>query len=328
LAQGDRLGIGLRNSVQFVLATFAGWKLGAVPVPVRWDVPDWELGRLREVVTPTLFLGIDDLAWIDATAGGEVPELADAVSPHMNGICSSGSTGTPKVILTMRTGEYDPALAPPFIAQWAPVERPQRVLVLGPMYHANGLSSLFSLLNADQVVAMEKFDAARVVDAVERLGVTTFTATPTMLQRIADLPAIEQRDLSGLRWILQGSAPMPPALMHRWIGLIGAERIVMTYGMTEGLGTTGMRADEWLEHQGSVGAGCATPRSASSARPGKNYRRARSATSTCARRSSGASPISALPPSCRAPPTGSRASATWNTSTPTATSTWSTAAWI
>ena len=142
LAPGDRLGIGLRNSVQFVLATFAGWKLGAVPVPVRWDVPDWELGRLREVVTPTLFLGIDDLAWIDATAGGEVPELADAVSPHMNGICSSGSTGTPKVILTMRTGEYDPALAPPFIAQWAPVERPQRVLVLGPMYHANGLSKI------------------------------------------------------------------------------------------------------------------------------------------------------------------------------------------
>lgn len=255
LCHGDRLGIGLRNSVQFVVSSFAAWKLGAVPVPVRWDVPDWELGRLREVVEPKLFLGLDDLEWIDATAALDVPELEDATAPHMNGICSSGSTGTPKVILTMRKGEYDPALAPPFIAQWAPVERPQCVLVLGPMYHANGLSGLFSLLNADRVVAMEKFDAARVVDAVERLHVSTFTATPTMLQRIADLPGIEQRDLSSLRWILQGSAPMPPSLMHRWIALIGAEKIVMTYGMTEGLGTTGMRGDEWLEHQGSVGRG-------------------------------------------------------------------------
>ena len=33
LGLGDRLGIGLRNSPQFLLAAFAGWKLGAVPVP-------------------------------------------------------------------------------------------------------------------------------------------------------------------------------------------------------------------------------------------------------------------------------------------------------
>src|SRR5690242_15453224 len=53
LGLGDRLGIGLRNSPEFVLAVFAAWKLGAIPVPVRWDVPDWELARLREVIAPT-----------------------------------------------------------------------------------------------------------------------------------------------------------------------------------------------------------------------------------------------------------------------------------
>ena len=37
------VGIGLRNSPAPVLAAFAAWKLGAVPVPVRWDLPDWEL---------------------------------------------------------------------------------------------------------------------------------------------------------------------------------------------------------------------------------------------------------------------------------------------
>ena len=39
-----------------------------------------------------------------------------------------------------------------------------------------------------------------------------------------------------MEWILQGAAPMPPSLVHRWADLIGAERIVMAYGMTEGLG--------------------------------------------------------------------------------------------
>src|SRR5437868_6096732 len=92
LGFGDRLGIGLRNSPQFALATYAAWKLGAVPVPMRWDLPDWELGRLREAIDGKVHLGEDDLEWIDATAAREAPELPDVVAPNANGICSSGST--------------------------------------------------------------------------------------------------------------------------------------------------------------------------------------------------------------------------------------------
>ena len=71
------------------------------------------------------------------------------------------------------------------------MERPQTILVLAPMYHANGFSTLYTLLGGDTLVIMEKFDAARVVDVIERHRVSTFTATPTMLQRIADLPGID-----------------------------------------------------------------------------------------------------------------------------------------
>lgn len=255
LGFGDRLGLGLRNSPQLVFGVLAAWKLGAVPVPIRWDVPDWELARLRDVVDARLHLGTDDLPWIDATADHDVPELPDVTSPHVNGICSSGSTGTPKVIVAERPAAFDPGLGGAFIDMWNPVPRPQRILVPAPMYHTNGFVTLYSLLAGDQVVVLEKFDAARVVDAIERHRVSTFTATPTMLQRIADLPGIDDRDLSSVQWILQGAAPMPPALVHRWAGLIGAERIVMAYGMTEGLGLTCLRGDEWMTHQGSVGRG-------------------------------------------------------------------------
>jgi bile acid-coenzyme A ligase len=252
---GDRVSLALGNTPQFVLATFATWKLGAVPVPVRWDVPEWELSRVLEVIAPRVHLGTDDLAWIDGTAGLAAPELPDVVSPHANGICSSGSTGTPKVILTRKTGVYDAATIAPFMESWAPVPRPQMILVPAPMYHANGFATLMSLLNGDRLVVLERFDAARAVDVIERHRISTFTATPTMLQRIADLPGVDDRDLSSLRWILQGAAPMPPSLVHRWIELIGPERIVMAYGMTEGLGLTALRDDEWMTHQGSVGRG-------------------------------------------------------------------------
>lgn len=255
LGTGDRLGIGLRNSPQLALSAFAAWKVGAVPVPVRWDIPDWELARVREVIAPRVHLGAEDLPWIDATADLEVPELADVVSPQVNGICSSGSTGTPKVILSERPAVYDVASGTPFMEAWTPVPKPQTILVLAPMYHTNGFVTLFNLLAGDRLVVMEKFDAAKVVDIIERHRISTFTATPTMLQRIADLPGIDDRDLSSLEWILQGAAPMPPSLVHRWAGLIGAERIVMAYGMTEGLGLTALRGDEWMTHQGSVGRG-------------------------------------------------------------------------
>ncbi|MCU1486392.1 MAG: AMP-dependent synthetase and ligase [Actinomycetia bacterium] len=252
---GDRVGIGLRNSPQFVLGAFAAWKLGAVPVPVRWDVPDWELHRVLEVIDPRVHLAADDLPWIDATADLDVPDLPDAVSPQANGICSSGSTGAPKVILTERPAVFDPTFATPIIETWNPVARPQTILVLAPMYHTNGFATLSNMLAGDRLVVLEKFDAARAVDVVERHRVSTFTATPTMLQRIADLPGIDDRDLSSLVWILQGAAPMPPSLVHRWDHLVGAERIVMAYGMTEGLGITALRGDEWMTHRGSVGRG-------------------------------------------------------------------------
>ena len=252
---GDRLSLGLRNSPQFALSALAAWKLGAVPVPVRWDLPEWERARVRDVIAPRLHLDADDVTWIDATAGCDVPDLPDAVSPQVSGICSSGSTGTPKVILSERPAVYDPALGTPFMEGWRPVARPQRILVPGPMYHANGFATLFTLLAGDALVVLERFDAGRAVAAIERHAVTTFTATPTMLQRIADLPGVDDRDLSSIDWILQGAAPMPASLVHRWADLVGADRLVMVYGMTEGLGFTALRGDEWMDHPGSVGRG-------------------------------------------------------------------------
>jgi bile acid-coenzyme A ligase len=253
---GAMVALSIPNSAELVVAALAAWKVGAVPIPMRWDLPGWEQQRLLEVIKPALVIDEQNLPVLAEVAQNQDDSALPLItSPALNGICSSGSTGLPKIILNTAPAVWTPQHGVPFMAQWAPVSQPQRILVPAPMYHTNGFNTLNYLLSGDELVVLEKFDAALVLDVIERLGITTFTATPTMLSRIADRPDIDARDLSSIEWILQGAAVMPQNLLRRWFELLSPERVVMAYGMTENLGLTALRGDEWLSHPGSVGRG-------------------------------------------------------------------------
>lgn len=253
---GSLVAIAIPNSVHLVLATLGCWKIGAVPIPMHWDLPEWERSRVREVIDPVVV--VDDASrWeLDAVAAGESESpLPPAVSPTANGICSSGSTGVPKVILNLAPSLWIPQQGEPFMSNWTAVAKPQRIMVPAPMYHTNGFATFLMLLGGDQLVILEKFDAPMFLDTIERYRITNFTATPTMLARVAALPDIRQRDLSSVVFILQGAAVMPPELLRTWFELLSPEQIITAYGMTENLGLTALRGDEWLTHPGSVGRG-------------------------------------------------------------------------
>lgn len=252
---GDRVGLELPNSVEMVEATLAAWKVGASPVPVRWDLPDWERGRVAEVLDPALMVRADSSSLFDEADSQSADPLPLVVSPNVSGICSSGSTGTPKIIMDHTPAVLTAMNAQPFPTAWGVDVGSQRILVPTALYHTNGFAQFTYLLVGDTLTLMAKFDAARAVDLIEEERITAFTATPTMLARIARLPGIERRDLSSLVWVQQGAATIPPSLVRTWTDLIGAERLYMCYGMTERLGLTAIRGDEWLEHPGSIGRG-------------------------------------------------------------------------
>jgi bile acid-coenzyme A ligase len=256
LGAGDRLGIKLRNCPEHVFATFAGWKLGAVVVPVRWDLPDWELERVRGVLDPKLVVEPDDADLLEGSLSASTGPLPEVTPPHSSGILSSGSTGTPKVILRKMPGIYDPGVSPNgLVESYAPLSDPQVVLVPAPLYHTNGFMQANNLLAGDRVVLLERFGAARVLDAVERHRVTGFVATTIMLQRIAREPGAAARDLSSVEWVMHGAAPLPEWLARSWIDLVGPAHFFVCYGSTEGAGATFARGDEYLEHPGTVGRG-------------------------------------------------------------------------
>lgn len=253
---GDRVALAVANSADLILAILGCWKAGASPIPVRWDLPDWERSRVLAVIEAAVVVDGDTLpAMRDEALAADSSAVPEVVSPQINGICSSGATGTPKVIMSTRPGVWTEPLSDPFISNWQGTTRPQVILVMGPMYHTNGFAQFNFLLGGDRLVVLEKFDATAALDAIERHRVTSFTATPTMLQRIAAVPGVERRDLSTVEWILQGAAVMPPTLLRTWFDLLAPEKVVMAYGMTEQLGLTALRGDEWLAHEGSVGRG-------------------------------------------------------------------------
>lgn len=266
VGQGDTVIISVPNSPEHVVATIGAWRLGACVVPLRWDPPSWERERLLSVASAKAIVadwedieGTVRVASLRSLPDSAGEPLEDRVPRPAQAIATSGATGAPKLIVDPNAGLFDPSTVEHLPSEVMGQDASQVHLVPAPMYHTNGFFIAHNALRRDElVVLMERFDAARAVQAIEDHRVTSVTMVPTMLLRIARLEGIEKRDLSSLQNVLQGAASCPPWLVRRWIELVGEQRFFMAYGSSERVGTTLIRGDEWLDHPGSVGKGLTT----------------------------------------------------------------------
>ncbi len=255
---GRPVTIGLPNGLEFVIASVATWKCGAIPNPISPRLLAAERTRILELADPALAVGFDDLEdrCPSLPSGFEPPAvlddtpLPDVVSPHERAIASGGSSGRPKLILLRVPALHDPDTP-------ATVLTPKGcVLVPGPLYHAAPFGSLTQgLLAGEKVVLLRRFDASLCLELVERHRVDQILFVPTMMHRIWRLPEAERksRDVSSLRIVMTGSAPCPPWLMRSFIGWLGPDVMHEVFGGTERIGGTFITGREWLEHPGSVG---------------------------------------------------------------------------
>ena len=218
-----------------------------------------ERARVLATLDPRLLIDAEHADIFDESLSASTEPLAEVISPHGWGVCSSGSTGTPKVILVKNPGVYIPGFGgvSSVVEAYGPLPRPQRVLVPAPLYHTNGFTAPRNLMSGVQVVLLERFNAPRILDLVERHRVTGFIGATPMLQRLAQVPGIEERDLSSLDWVQQGASPLPVWLGRRWCELVGPTHFYMSYGASEMHGLVICRGDEWLEHPGALGRGFA-----------------------------------------------------------------------
>lgn len=107
-------------------------------------------------------------------------------------------------------------------------------LLASPMFHAAAGSRIYTatLMGAHTVI-MARFDAADAIAAIDTHRINCLQLVPTTIQMILDHPDLDQRDLSSLRMISYGAAPMPVPLLQRTVERFPGIRFFQSYGMTE-----------------------------------------------------------------------------------------------
>lgn len=266
VTEGDTVAVALANGPQHVFATFGAWKLGASVLPLRYDLPSWERDRVLGLAQAKVVVGdwddaTDDVvttARLAATVTGDAAAPPDRIPQMARMIATSGSTGRPKLIVDPTPGIYadaDVESAAGLQGQGSDSNH----LVTSPLYHANGWAACYmSLLGGERIVLMERFGAERVVELIERHRITHVIMVPTMLQRIARLPDVGERDFSSIERLVYGAAPIPEWVVRAWLELIPPERFWLTYGSSEALGFCATTGAEWLKRPGTTGTplGC------------------------------------------------------------------------
>jgi bile acid-coenzyme A ligase len=258
--QGDYVTIAVPNSIEWVQATVAVWKLGAIPQPLSPRLPDAEFEGLLDLTPRALLVGRSDprglVPSVDADFTGS-PELSDdplpeAVSPVWKSMASGGSTGRPKLIEAGGDGRYPADL----VAIGMGNEPTDTQLLPVPLSHNTGFTSAaIALLTGQHLVLMRRFDPEHFLRLVTDYKVNYLATVPTIMQRL--LPVYHANpdayDLSSLRRLWHLAAPCPPSIKEAWIDLLGPDAVWELYGGTELQALTFISGSEWLTHRGSVG---------------------------------------------------------------------------
>ena len=244
-----------RNSHLHYFVTYAAWKVGALAMPLRAELPVRERDEILELANPAaVYSDWDDLSYpyfkpADLSrASSYSDERLPNVHPHPGkAISSGGSTGRSKIIV-------DRTWNPSVWRRTMGMEEGQVQIMAAPLYHNSpALIGSSGLMKDHTLVIMQRFSPEQAVDLIERHRVSYAYLPPIIMQRIARMPGIEERDLSSLEAFHSSAAVCPPWLKQWWIEHIGGEKVWEVYGSSEGVGATMIRGDEWLHHPGSVG---------------------------------------------------------------------------
>ncbi|OBF28332.1 AMP-dependent synthetase [Mycobacterium sp. ACS1612] len=258
--QGDYVTIVLPNSIEWIQAALAAWKLGAVPQPLSARLPDAELEGLLDLKPRALIVGRDDPRGVIPSVPGDFtgdPDLSDAplpeaVSPAWKALGSGGSTGRPKLIEAGGDSRFPGALA----GYGMGAAEGDTQLIAVPLSHNTGMTTAsIGLLMRHHLVLMPRFDAAEFLRLIAEHRVSFMVVVPTIMQRLlavyrADPDAY---DLSSVRRLWHVGAACPPAVKEAWIDILGPEAVWELYGGTELQALTFISGTQWLEHRGSVG---------------------------------------------------------------------------
>jgi len=276
---GDRVLILAANSPEWVVSLWAGLAIGAVVAPGNGWWSEEEVQHALDLVEPQVVIGdarrlekvpagtrTIDVADLrprvdEAVAGGLSASALDALV--LDGdendaaliVFTAGTTGLPKGatlahrswIATMHQSLAVSRRLPHLLDDDAGFVS----LLTGPLFHIGGLQALgLALIGGGKLAFLEgRFDPEEVLRVIERHRVEVWGAIPTMTIRVLEHPSLKERDVSSMRSVPLGGAPVSPELLERIQEAFPntKRRVTNVYGMTETSGSLATASGRVIE---------------------------------------------------------------------------------
>jgi acyl-CoA synthetase (AMP-forming)/AMP-acid ligase II len=260
----DRVAILDTNTPSAVALLFACGLVEATFVPLNYRARSEEVAHLLTVAQPrVLFVGARyretaesavatagihgcQLVSLEAPWPGATRLRSDVTpaDPHLAALLfTSGTTSRPKAVML----DHQDLTSYVFNNfEMASGEDTGTVAVCAPFYHIAGITSVLSaVFSGRRLALMQQFDAAEWLHLVERERVTHAFLVPTMLKRVLDAPELSTTNLSSLRVLTYGAAPMPLQVIRRAIETLPAHvSFSNSFGQTESTATVTLLGPE------------------------------------------------------------------------------------
>ncbi|XP_050282504.1 probable CoA ligase CCL7 isoform X1 [Quercus robur] len=168
---------------------------------------------------------------------------------------SSGTTGTSKGVI-LSHGNFIAASQMVTMDQEVAGERHNVYLCVLPMFHVFGLAViLYAQLQAGStLVSMGRFELEKVLAAVERYRISHFWVVPPIILALAKQSVVKKYDLSSVKHIGSGAAPLGKDLMEECSRNVPNAVVMQGYGMTETCGIVSLENPRvGIRNTGSAG---------------------------------------------------------------------------